>query len=77
MHVEFVGQDLERDPLLCWPFGPERLGSLEYGLWRGPSAGIPGTESLDSQAACGSRAMSMWVEPSVTTTMPLVRRDMK
>ena len=50
MHVEFVGQDLKRQPILLRPSCLERLCSADDGRWRTPSAGIPRAERFDRDA---------------------------
>jgi hypothetical protein len=35
MHLEFVGQDLARHPLLRWLLSLQSAGSLDDRLWRG------------------------------------------
>ena len=48
MPLEFVSEDLKRQPLLSWSLRLERLGLTNDGLRRLPSAGIPGAERFES-----------------------------
>ena len=50
MHVEFVGQDLKRHSIMSWPLRLQRPRLTDDSLWRGPSAGIPGSECFDRDA---------------------------
>ena len=86
MHVEFVGQDLKRHSIMRWPLRLQRPRVADDGLWRGPSAGIPGAERFERDTK-SRRALRLGqaesrpdfpqgrgvARPSVTT-MPLVRR---
>ncbi len=47
MHVEFVGQDLKRHAIMQWSIRLQRPCLVDDGLWRGPSAGIPGAERFE------------------------------
>ena len=48
VHVEFVGQDLKRHSIMQWPLRLQRPRLADDSLRRGPSAGIPGAECLES-----------------------------
>jgi len=47
MDVQLVGEDLQWHPILRRALRRERLCSADDGLWRGPSAGIPGAKRFE------------------------------
>jgi hypothetical protein len=44
MHVELVGKDLKRHPIMRWRFRLQRLRLADDRLWRGPSTSVPRSE---------------------------------
>lgn len=57
MHLEFVGQELQGQPLMRWSLRREHFCAPYDGCWRGPSARIPRAECFDGDTkrsgACG------------------------
>ena len=88
MHVEFVGQDLKRHPIMRWPPRLQRPRLVDDSFWRGPSAGIPCAERFerDTERRCALRLGQAEPSPDLSqcrygrssvTTMPSVRRRWK
>ena len=85
MHVEFIGQDLKRHPIMQCPLRLQRPRFVDDSHWRGSSARIHVRNV--STATPRAVAHSAWDRPSrvrvsfstevrwaIGTTMPLVRR---